>query len=119
MLQAMAHGVSASGPGSNALLVPYTSGDSVWFSRETCERVGKQLAAEYQSAKPFPHVALTDLLPVDILTRVLHEFPMLETGRFADAHSNLKTGYQLEKIKSPYIHSRNRGRLPGVRQQRA
>lgn len=84
---------------------PFIQGDSVWFSREACEEAGSQLASQYRNAKPFPYIALTNFLPAEMLRRVLEEFPPLERGRFTDSHSNLKTGYQLEKIKSVYINS--------------
>jgi len=77
----------------------------VGLGRQQCSDLGQQLADQYGNAEPFPHIVLSQFLPAHVLDKVLDEFPQLEPGRFADAQSNLKTGYQLEKITSPYINS--------------
>jgi hypothetical protein len=70
-----------------------------------CVARGKELHAAYASARPFPHGVYDNFLPIEVLDRVVAEFPPNERGRFDDAHSKLKTGYQLEKIQSAYINS--------------
>ncbi len=75
------------------------------LDRQECVERGKELAAQYQSASPYPHAVLTNFLSEEVLKRIVDEFPPHEPGRFSDAQSNLKTGYQLEKITSPYINS--------------
>ena len=79
------------------------AGDSVSLDREECLRLGRELHGEYVSNRPYPHIVIDNLFPVAALRRVVNEFPQREAGRFADQHSNLKTGYQMEKIGSPYI----------------
>ncbi len=87
----------------NAKLKPRIEGDTVFFGEAECLGAGKTLHDEYVGNSPFPHIVIDDFLPQDALRRVVAEFPERAQGQFADAHSNLKTGYQLEKIKSAYI----------------
>jgi len=84
-------------------LTPIVSGDTVFFDRAECSRLGEALNDAYVNNDPFPHIVIKNFLPKDQLRRVIDEFPERQKGRFADAHSNLKTGYQLEQIKSDYI----------------
>lgn len=75
------------------------------LDRAQCVGVGKELAASYQSAVPFPHAVLESFLAEDLLTRVAAEFPPPAPGRFDDAQSRFKTGYQLDRIESPLINA--------------
>ncbi|MFN8739335.1 MAG: 2OG-Fe(II) oxygenase [Pirellula sp.] len=84
-------------------LTPKIVNDSVFFDREQCRLLGDSLNSEYVNNKPYPHIVIDNFLPAEILRRVLNEFPKRVTGRFNDDHSRLKTGYQLEKIESPFI----------------
>lgn len=84
-------------------LTPRVEGDTIFFDRGVCTALGRGLHDEYVNNMPFPHIIIDDFLPADLLRRVMTEFPFRETGRFADAHSTLKTGYQLEQIRSPFI----------------
>ncbi|MGH6693323.1 MAG: 2OG-Fe(II) oxygenase, partial [Gammaproteobacteria bacterium] len=43
--------------------------------------------------------------PRQLLSRVVAEFPGRKPGRFANPQSNLKTGYQLDAIESPFVTS--------------
>lgn len=84
-------------------LNPKVIGETVFMDRTECRALGEALHEEYVNNTPFPHIVIDDLLPHDILRRVLEEFPEREKGRFDDAQSRLKTGYQMEKITSPLI----------------
>jgi hypothetical protein len=84
-------------------LNPTVISDSVLFDMSECIEQGRKLRAEYISAHPFPHIVRDEFLPACILNRVVDEFPARQRGRFADAHSRNKTGYQLEAIKSVYV----------------
>ncbi len=86
-----------------AKLNPHVRGETVFFDRAECQRLGDTLHDQYTTNKPFPHIMIENLLSQDLLRRVVAEFPARETGRFNDAHSRLKTGYQMEKIESPLI----------------
>jgi len=88
-----------------SVLNPIRSGSFVQFDRSECVAVGKSLKDDYADAKPFPHIVIDDFLPTEALRRVVEEFPERQSGRFADAQSNLKTGYQLEMIGSQYTTS--------------
>lgn len=87
------------------VLEPLEHEGFIWLAQKACAEAGSGLAAQYQANEPFPHIVLKNFLPAEVLRRVLATFPMHEQGRFADAQSNLKTGYQLEKITSPYINA--------------
>ena len=86
-----------------ALLNPMVAGDMVELDRAECVAAGTSLHEQYNSNQPFPHIVMENFLPMDVLRRVVEEFPKREQGKYADAHSNLKTGYQMEKIRSAYI----------------
>lgn len=86
-----------------ALLNPKATGESVRFDDDECAALGARLHADYDAADPYPHAVLDDFLPLDLLRRVNEEFPGRKAGRFADDQSNLKTGYQLDLVESPFI----------------
>lgn len=86
-----------------AALHPIHNGDSVAFDRQECISLGQSLKAQYVNNSPFPHIVIENFLPIETLRRVVDEFPKRQPGRFSDSYSNLKTGYQMEKITSSYI----------------
>jgi len=86
-----------------SLLEPVVSGDSVRFDAAACAAAGHGLHEAYARAEPFPHVMIDDFLPRSLLARVIAEFPGRRPGRFTNAQSDLKTGYQLDAIESPFI----------------
>lgn len=88
---------------SEPSLKPNVDSDTVMFSREECVRLGDELHDTYVNNQPFPHIVIKNFLPIDQLRRVVDEFPERQKGRFNDDQSKLKTGYQLEMIKSSYI----------------
>ncbi|MFN3370181.1 MAG: 2OG-Fe(II) oxygenase [Sphingomonadaceae bacterium] len=75
------------------------------LDRHAAAAAGAALHDRYVAAEPFPHIALEDFIDRSLLNRVNDEFPRWEPGRFADAQSNRKTGYQLEKIDSPFVNA--------------
>lgn len=77
----------------------------LFLDREQCVEAGRALHAAYAAAQPFPHGVFDNFLPADVLDRTIAEFPPNAPGRFSDANSRLKTGYQLERIRSPYINA--------------
>lgn len=86
-----------------SLLEPIASGDSVRFDTAACAEAGRRLRDAYDKGDPFRHVVIDDFVPRALLARVVAEFPARRPGRFANAQSNLKTGYQLDAIESPFI----------------
>lgn len=88
-----------------ALLNPIVDGDTVRLERSECVELGQKLHHTYVENQPFPHIVIENFLPKPVLKRVLDEFPKRMEGKYADSHSNLKTGYQMEKIESSYITS--------------
>ncbi|MEE4212888.1 MAG: 2OG-Fe(II) oxygenase, partial [Parvularcula sp.] len=90
-------------PSGSARLNPRVDKDTIFMDRDECRALGDALHTEYVTNKPFPHIVIDDFLPKELLRRMLEDFPKREKGRFDDDHSRLKTGYQMEKIKSPLI----------------
>ena len=88
---------------SKACLNPEVQGDMVLLDRQECISLGKSLNTTYVGNQPYDHIVIEDFLPLPLLRQVLAEFPERQEGKFNDAHSKLKTGYQLEKITSPLI----------------
>lgn len=86
-----------------AKLTPNIVDSTVFFDREECLQLGKSLSPEYVSNDPYPHIVMDHFLPDDFLRRVVDEFPERGDPRFSDAQSNLKTGYKMEQIDSPFI----------------
>jgi len=84
-------------------LNPRLEGDTCFFDRAECQAFGEKLHDHYATNVPFPHIVIDNFLPDNLLRRVCSEFPERTGGRFNDAHSRLKTGYQMEKINSPLI----------------
>jgi len=58
-----------------ATLQPIERDGYFHFDEADCTAAGEALAAQYQDAQPFPHIALDDFLPVDFLRGLLGEFP--------------------------------------------
>lgn len=54
------------------------------FDEAECTEAGKQLAERYQSAQPFPHIAIDDFVPKSVLHEVLAEFPSSDGHEFFD-----------------------------------
>jgi hypothetical protein len=62
---------------------------------------GYAQADAYRDASPFPHIALTDFLPLAPLRRVASAFPEGSSGHsFSRAQEMLKTQPQVVNIKS-------------------
>ncbi len=86
-----------------SILLPTVSGDSVQLDIAQCRSAGASLNEQYTTSSPFPSIVLEDFLPAAILQRVVDEFPKRAKGRFSDAYSQNKTGYQLEMIDSIFV----------------
>lgn len=59
-------------------------GDYLTFDEDQCRAAGRALAADYQSASPFPHIAIDDLLDADLLRSIADNYPVLEGKNFFD-----------------------------------
>ena len=84
-------------------LTPLVIDDFVMFDMDECVQRGREWKINYAPGNPFPHIVLEDFLPLNMLRRVIDEFPSRQESEIHDAHSILKMGYTLEKIKSHYI----------------
>lgn len=82
-----------------AILENIGSAQSPRFSEEQCIAQGQRLAAEYQSAQPFPHIAIDDFLSVDMLREVARNFPPRELAvSFQRDQENLKYQFMPEDV---------------------
>jgi hypothetical protein len=70
------------------------------LSAEKTLSTGRELAAQYQSGEPFPHIVIDDFLPPALLDECLHEFPQkmgLNSRRF-DTEQERKTSYHPDTL---------------------
>lgn len=76
------------------------------FSEEQCVEQGRKLAAEYQAAQPFPHIAIDDFLSVEMLREIGRNFPPRENAvSFKRDQENLKYQFMPENV--PFDLTRN------------
>ena len=75
--------------GTRPKLEPKVVGDTPFLDRGQCRELGRALHDEYVSNDPFPHIVIDDFLPIDMLRRVVAEFPKRKPPRFDDAQSQL------------------------------
>jgi len=62
-----------------------------------------ELAAQFASADPFPHIVFDGLIPDEVLQRVVAEFPVPSEAVKGDPNQ-LKTGFRNEATLSPFIN---------------
>lgn len=89
-----------------AILDNIGSAHSPRFSEEQCIEQGQRFATEYQSAEPFPHIAIDNFLSVDMLREIGRNFPPREKAvSFRREQENLKFQFMPEDV--PYDLTRN------------
>lgn len=76
------------------------------FDREECRAYGRSLAAEYQSASPFPHIVIDNFLPEEVLRAVLADFPSNEGRPFFDRDQE-RLKFQVSPLECPSPAVRN------------
>ena len=77
------------------------TGTYLHFDRAECEAAGETRAAAYQSASPFPHIVIDDLLDPAMLRQVAAEYPSLEGfSHFDRDQERLKYQFVPENIPS-------------------
>ena len=82
------------------------TGDVVHFDRENCVAEGKQLAAQYQAAEPFPHIVIDCLLEPQILREALADFPDIDGKEFFDRdQERLKFQFAPEEVKAGLLRN--------------
>jgi len=67
-----------------AILEPLERDGYIHFDDARSKAAGEALAARYQNAQPFPHIAIDDFLPPDFLRGLLDEFPDSSGKTFFD-----------------------------------
>ncbi|MFW2830008.1 2OG-Fe(II) oxygenase [Sphingomonas sp. ID0503] len=67
-----------------AILDLRNAGGYLHFDGDQCAAEGEKRATQYQSAQPFPHIVMEDFLDVDVLRRVVQEYPSREGRHYFD-----------------------------------
>ncbi|MBB5685133.1 2OG-Fe(II) oxygenase [Sphingobium boeckii] len=71
------------------------------FDEAECRAAGKALAASYQTASPFPHVVIDDLLDADVLRDVAAHYPATDDKTFFDRdQERFKFQFHPEEVPS-------------------
>lgn len=89
-----------------AILNPRDSGGYIDFDEEACIAAGTALAERYQTAQPFPHVALDDFLPPDFLRGLIGDFPDTAGKSYFDRdQERLKFQFKPAEIPNPRLRN--------------
>jgi hypothetical protein len=75
-----------------------------WVSPGIDRRKGAELNAQYVSASPFPHIAIDDFLPPEVLERCLAEFPSAHGVEFDRDQERFKSQYNPDEM-TPWLRS--------------
>lgn len=75
------------------------TGGYLAFEEAQCRAAGKALATRYRAASPFPHIAVDDFLPADVLRRVVTGFPASDGKSYFDRdQERLKYQYHPQEV---------------------
>lgn len=76
------------------------------FDAEECRAYGRSLADRYQTAKPFPHIVIDNLLETEVLKEVIENFPSSENKQYFDRdQERLKFQYQPDEVSSGLVRN--------------
>jgi Rps23 Pro-64 3,4-dihydroxylase Tpa1-like proline 4-hydroxylase len=89
-----------------AILTPHERDGYIFFNEDECRAAGAALAARYQGAAPFPHIAMDDFLPADFLRGLLGEFPD-STGKSYFDRDQERLKFQFKPAEIPGHRLRN------------
>jgi Rps23 Pro-64 3,4-dihydroxylase Tpa1-like proline 4-hydroxylase len=80
--------------------------DYLHFDEEQCRAAGRALADRYQSAKPFPHITIDELLDPALLRALVREFPSTDGKNFFDRdQERLKFQFRPHEIAGPHLRN--------------
>ena len=81
-------------------------GDYFALDANECRALGRSLADQYRSAKPFPHVVIDDFLDAAVLKKVIDNFPSSENKQYFDRdQERLKFQFQPHEISSGLVRN--------------
>lgn len=83
------------------------SRDYGFFDAEAMKAKGLELSERYANADPFPHIAIDDFLPADVLDQCLKDFPATpdpESQSYDRAQERYKTSFNPDYL-SPRVRS--------------
>lgn len=89
-----------------SILKPLESDGYIHFDEAASKAAGEALAAQYQSAQPFPHIVMEEFLPVDFLRGLLPEFPATDGKTFFDREQE-RFKFQFQPAEIPGRRLRN------------
>lgn len=82
------------------------SGGYLHFDRAQCVAEGQARAAQYQLAKPFPHIVIDDLLDADELRALAAEYPQRDGRTYFDrAQERFKYQYDPNTVDSGRVRN--------------
>jgi Rps23 Pro-64 3,4-dihydroxylase Tpa1-like proline 4-hydroxylase len=82
-----------------SLLTLHNSDGYLYFDEKECRAAGRNLAESYQSATPFPHIVIDDLLDADLLRSVAANYPPLEGKEYFDREQErLKSQFHAQEV---------------------
>jgi Rps23 Pro-64 3,4-dihydroxylase Tpa1-like proline 4-hydroxylase len=82
------------------------SGGYLHFERDQCVAEGARRAHEYQSAAPFPHIAIDDFLDASVLRRLVEQFPDRNGRTYFDrAQERFKYQFDPNTVESPLVRN--------------
>ena len=71
-----------------------------------CRALGQSLAQQYRNAHPFPHIVIDDFLDLDVLRKVLAEFPPTDSKRYFDRdQERLKFQFNPQEVPSGLVRN--------------
>jgi len=71
---------------------------SIRLDEDQCRDAGRKLAQQYQSAAPFPHIAIEEAFPADLLAHVAKHYPDTPPSRsFDQKQERLKRQFHPEQ----------------------
>lgn len=83
-----------------SVLTLHNSDGYLVFDEAECRAAGKALAASYQAASPFPHIAIDDLLDADLLRDVAAHYPPIEGKAYFDREQErLKSQFHAREVR--------------------
>lgn len=76
------------------------------FDEAQCRAAGRELAASYQNASPFPHIVIDDFVDAKLLRGIAQNYPSFENETFFDREQE-RFKYQFHAQQSTHSLTRN------------
>jgi Rps23 Pro-64 3,4-dihydroxylase Tpa1-like proline 4-hydroxylase len=77
--------------------LPVSTADGLFLNPTAARAYGEQLAATYRHASPYPHIAIDDFLPADLIAAIVANFPSDSAGKNPEEYALNYKGIQEHK----------------------